>query len=126
MALKVVARETLNKAEADVARLQRGVDFYKEVVRGGKDGIKAALELIKKQREDAIRLKNYHLLNPSPVRAMKAVGYANQEEAFNFVITLFEDPKVQMSAWEDALQRAKQFVKKLNDLDVREDDEKKS
>jgi hypothetical protein len=126
---KYITKEQLTATEEEVARLQKGVDFYKDIMRGGKDAVKAALELIKRERDKARSLKNAYLMDPHmenekglPVdRTLETMGSAHREEAFNFVVTLFEDPKIQMDIWESALAGTKRHLDELKKLPLRKD-----
>lgn len=106
-------KKTIQRAEERVAWFKKAVGRYQEIARGGKDGTTAAVSLLKDTRDTVRRLKDDILSKPSLARFMRASVYAAEERAYDFVINLFENPKVHMAQFETQLKEAE---KELSDL----------
>jgi hypothetical protein len=113
-------KDVIRKAEERVAWFKKSVGQYQEIARGGKEGVKAALGLLKDMRDVRTRLKDDLLERFSIGRAGRASVYAAEERMLKFVINLFEDPKVHMTQFERQLQEAERELSELRKLPTRD------
>lgn len=100
MSVKYTTEAEVKKLEEMVAYYQRAINKVKDFSRGGKDGLKAALEVLKELRNEWARLKDAATDNPNHVRQMRALLYRGQEKGLDVAIGLFERPKEQINFYE--------------------------
>lgn len=104
MPLKYTTDEDIKKIEGMIAYYQRAVNNVRNFSKGGKDGLKAGLEVLKELRNEWSRLKDAAIDNPNHVRAMRVLMYRGQEKGLDTAIGLFERPKEQVAFYEQQIK----------------------
>lgn len=113
-------KEIIRRADEKVAWYKKSVGRYQEIARGGKDGLKSALQLFKDSRDVAKRLKDDVLARPGLGRFMRGSVYAAEERTYDFVIGIFENPKNNIEKWERELQSAQAELNELRKFPTRD------
>ena len=90
---KIVAKGAIEKVEGEISRLQQIISQRKLASKGGPEGIKAALEIFKSYRDNCRTLQNQCYFQTSHVKMLRALGYASEVNALDFVISIFENPE---------------------------------
>lgn len=114
-----ITDDILSRAEERIAYYKKAVGRYKDVSQGGKEGLKAALDLLKDNRDTVRRLKDDLLAKFSFGRIGRAAVYAAEERVYSFVITLFENPKAHMAPFEKELETAERELNEYRKLPKR-------
>lgn len=120
MSLKYVNQKDLERLKAEAGYIQRSIAEVKEISRGGDEGIKVALKMLKDYRDKVGSLKNNCLLNPNHAKMMRCLGFAGEERALNHVINLFENPKTQLEFYNGQLTVLDKTIKEWEKLHVRQ------
>lgn len=119
MANKYVTDIEINKIEADIAYYRRSIESVKLFSRGGKDGLKAGLEVLREIQEQWLLLKNKMLANPDSTNLNKAILYRGREEGLETAIGLFSNPEGQINFYKQQMDILEHQLKDYQKLPKR-------